>query len=269
MDLKLISIGLEEPTVVECEINDKIERVESRGLDIASLVAFWRKCFDLDGLLFEKITLHCKSKAFNAMGQRTLATVRSVRELLAEQGVECVIDDEWFKGKEENDYKQKFITTEERYDTLTKTSVEALEKKNEKFKETQAEIEILKLQNKKLAEAFDSFDKKYDSLKLELELAQACHKEKCAEFNKLCFDYAKLQVKNEKFEQNMKNVLEIEKKNAAKEFAEKLKAIISEKGTLVRDYTGDELVLRREVDVDEALESIDELFEEVFGNDEE
>ena len=110
-----------------------------------------------------------------------------------------------------------------------------------------------------MGEAFDSLDKKYDSLRLELELAQACHKEKCAEFNKLCFDYAKLQVKNEKFEQNMKNVLEIEKKNAVKEFAEKLKAIISENGTLVRDYTGDKLVLRREVDVDEALELIDGL----------
>lgn len=91
------------------------------------------------------------------------------------------------------------------------------------FDEALKEIEILKLQNKKMGEAFDSLDKKYDSLKLELELAQACHKEKCAEFNKLCFDYAKLQVKNEKFEQNMKNVLEIEKKNAVKEFAEKLK----------------------------------------------
>ena len=137
------------------------------------------------------------------------------------------------------------------------------------LKEALKEIEILKLQNKKMGETFDSLDKKYDSLRLELELAQACHKEKCAEFNKLCFDYAKLQVKNEKFEQNMKNVLEIEKKNAVKEFAEKLKAIISENGTLVRDYTGDKLVLRREVDVDEALESIDELFKEVFGNDEE
>lgn len=137
------------------------------------------------------------------------------------------------------------------------------------LEEALKEIEILKLQNKKMGEAFDSLDKKYDSLKLELELAQACHKEKCAEFNKLCFDYAKLQVKNEKFEQNMKNVLEIEKKNAVEEFAGKLKAIISEKGTLVRDYTGDELVLRCEVDVDEALESIDKLFQEVFGNDEE
>lgn len=127
------------------------------------------------------------------------------------------------------------------------------------LEEALKEIEILKLQNKKMGEAFDSLDKKYDSLKLELELAQACHNEKCAEFNKLCFDYAKLQVENEKFEQNMKNVLEIEKKNAVKEFAEKLKAITSEKGTLVRDYTGDKLVLRREVDVDEALELIDGL----------
>jgi len=69
----------------------------------------------------------------------------------------------------------------------------------------------------------------------------------------------KLQVKNEKFERNMKNVLKIEKKNAVKEFAEKLKAIISEKGTLVRDYTGDELVLRCEVDVDDVTELIDGL----------
>lgn len=135
------------------------------------------------------------------------------------------------------------------------------------FEEALKEIEILKLQNKKMGETFDSLDKKYDSLKWELEFSQACHNEKCAEFNKLCFDYAKLQVKNEKFEQNMKNVLEIEKKNAVKEFAEKLKTIISEKGTLVRDYTGDELVLRREVDVDDAIESIDKLFEEVYKND--
>ena len=127
------------------------------------------------------------------------------------------------------------------------------------FDEALKEIEILRLQNKKMGEAFDSLDKKYDSLKLELELAQVCHNEKCAEFNKLCFDYAKLQVKNEKFEQNMENVLEIEKKNAVKEFAEKLKAIISENGTLVRDYTGDKLVLRREVDVDDVTELIDGL----------
>lgn len=143
-DLYLESIGLINPTIVKRDNNGKIERLESVGLDMASLVAFWRRCFDLNGLLFEKITLHCKSKDFNAMGQRTLATVCSVRELLAEQDVECVIDDEWFKGKEENDYKQKLIATEERYDTLTKTSVEALEKKNERIKELQTENEKLK-----------------------------------------------------------------------------------------------------------------------------
>ena len=98
------------------------------------------------------------------------------------------------------------------------------------FDEALKEIEILRLQNKKIGEAFDSLDKKYDSLKLELELAQACYKEKCAEFNKLCFDYAKLQVGNEKFEQNMKNVLEIEKKNAVEAFADKLKGKLQDFG---------------------------------------
>lgn len=96
-DLYLERIGFVNPTIVKRDNNGKIERLESVGLDIVSLVAFGRRCFDLNGLLFEKITLHCKSKDFNAMGGRTLATVRSVRELLAEQGVECVIDDEWFK----------------------------------------------------------------------------------------------------------------------------------------------------------------------------
>ena len=143
-DLYLESIGFINPTIVKRDNNGKIERLESVGLDIVSLVAFWRKCFDLDGLLFEKITLHCKSKDFNAIGRRPIPQCLSVRELLAEQGVEFVIDDEWFKGKEENDYKQKLIATEERYDTLTKTSVEALEKKNERIKELQTENEKLK-----------------------------------------------------------------------------------------------------------------------------
>ena len=124
------------------------------------------------------------------------------------------------------------------------------------FDEALKEIEILKLQNKKMGEAFDSLDKKYDSLKLELELAQACHKEKCAEFNKLCFDYAKLQVKNEKFEQNMKNVLEIEKKNAAKEFAEKLKKKVHNYYPSIDSYcTSRHVILVK--DIDELLKEYD------------
>ena len=96
-DLYLERIGFINPTIVKRDNNGKIERLESVGLDMVSLVAFWRKCFDLDGLLFEKIILHCKSKDFNAIGRHPIPQCLSVRELLAEQGVECVIDDEWFK----------------------------------------------------------------------------------------------------------------------------------------------------------------------------
>lgn len=108
-DLYLERIGLARPTIVLRNNDGEIERLESRGLDIASLVVFWRRCFDLNGLLFEKIILHCKLKDFNAMGQRTLATRRSVRELLAEQGVECVIDDEWFKDCEVKNAVEEFV----------------------------------------------------------------------------------------------------------------------------------------------------------------
>ena len=143
-DLYLERIGFIKPTIVERDNNGEIERLESIGLDMASLVAFWRRCFDLNGILFEKITLHCKSKDFNAMGGRQLSTCRNVRELLAEQGVECVVDDEWFKGKEKNDCKQRLIASEERYEQLQKTSCEAVEKKNKRIEELQTENEKLK-----------------------------------------------------------------------------------------------------------------------------
>lgn len=155
-DLYLERIGLARPTIVKRDNDGEIERLESVGLDIASLVAFWRRCFDLNGLLFEKITLHCKSKDFNAMGQRTLATCRSVRELLAEQGVECVIDDEWFENRE---------------------------------------------------------------------------------------------VKSEQFERNMKNVLEIEKKNAVEEFAEKLKKKVHNYYPSIDSYcTSKHVILVKDID---------------------
>lgn len=86
------------------------------------------------------------------------------------------------------------------------------------------EIEILKLQKKKL-------NKRYKSLKLKLDLAKASYYEKWAERDRIYIDYLKLQAKSKRFESNMKNVLEIEKKNAVKEFAEKLKEVIHE-----RDY---------------------------------
>lgn len=47
--------------------------------------------------------------------------------------------------------------------------------------------------------------------------------EKAKKRKRLRKRWSVVQVKSEQFERNMKNVLEIEKKNAVKEFAEKLK----------------------------------------------
>lgn len=140
-DLYLKSIGLINPTVVERDNNGKIERLESRGFDMASLVTFWRRCFDLNDHLFEKITLHCKSKDFNAMGQRTLATVRNVRELLAEQGVECVVDDEWFKDHE---VKNEEV---EQADRILTNACNKFAKRAEDYEK---QIKQLKTENKEL-----------------------------------------------------------------------------------------------------------------------
>lgn len=122
IDLYLRRIGLVNPTIVE-RVNKegKAERLESRGLDIASLVAFWRKCFG--GFLYEKIVLHCTSKDYNSIGQCNAAQSKNVKELFAENDVECIVDDEWFKGKEENDYKQRLAASEERYAQLQKNIV--------------------------------------------------------------------------------------------------------------------------------------------------
>ena len=140
-DLYLERIGFMNPTIVKRDNNGKIERLESRGLDIASLVAFWRRCFDLNGLLFEKITLHCKSKDFNAMGQRTLATCRSVRELLAEQSVECVIDDEWFENHE---------TKNEEVEQANRVLTNACNKFVKRAENYENQIKQLRTENKEL-----------------------------------------------------------------------------------------------------------------------
>lgn len=96
--------------------------------------------------------------------------------------------------------------------------------------------------------------KKIKTLKSELKLAKASYYEKCAEFNNIYIDYAKLQVKSKRFESNMKNVLEIEKKNAVEEFAEKLKNVIHE-----RDYVQGYAEIG-------LIEEIDELLKE-YKND--
>ena len=221
-DLYLERIGFARPTIVKRDNDGEIERLESVGLDMASLVAFWRRCFDLNGLLFEKITLHCKSKDFNAMGQRTLATRRSVRELLAEQGVECVIDDEWFKNREAKN--EAVILTPKERDEESKAC-------NEKQAELEAEIERLKADN----EALQMWNN------ISAETIQ------------------KLSETNKRFVNNMKSVLEIEKKNAVETFAEKLKRVFHYDYVTPSGYTDEKLV----------FECVDDLLKEVFGNDEE
>ena len=231
-DLYLESIGLINPTIVERDNNGKIERLESRGLDMASLVAFWRRCFDLNGLLFEKITLHCKLKDFNAMGGRTLATCRSVRELLAEQGVECVVDDEWFKGKEDHCYELK-DKTEQLKQNITKN----------KSKRYPVAIDDLLIE-------FDEMD--YCPMNLS---GGDPVKEAITWKDRLRYELDLLLDEKSAIERRV-----------VEELAEKLKAVISNEMVVVRDCTGEESALRRRVDVDILLKKIEELLKE-FEND--
>ena len=68
------------------------------------------------------------------------------------------------------------------------------------------------------------------------------------------------EVKNEKVKQNMKNILEIEKKNAVKEFADKVKEYINNK--VIEDFDDSESVQYYTIDLDEFETEIDELLKE-------
>lgn len=95
---------------------------------------------------------------------------------------------------------------------------EELKACNEKQAELEAEIEILKIQNNNLEIAFD-----------------------------------RLNARSERFESNMKSVLEIEKRNAVEEFAKKLKE------RLMQDrVTNDNVVIVTGVLIDEILKELTE-----------
>ena len=98
---------------------------------------------------------------------------------------------------------------------------EELKACNEKQAELEAEIEILKIQNKNLEIAFD-----------------------------------RLEARSELFESNMKSVLEIEKKNAVKEFAERVKAKAFNKD-MFNDWAGATYVVLVR-DIDELLKEFTE-----------
>ena len=91
-DLYLIRYGFVNPTIVLYNNDGRIERLETRRFSVEETVSIWRRGFDI--LSDEKIVLHCTKKDFNAIsGHAQIAGVRSVKELLKEQGVECLADD--------------------------------------------------------------------------------------------------------------------------------------------------------------------------------
>lgn len=94
MDLKLISIGIEEPTVVQCEVNGKIERVESRRLDIFNLIDFWKDCFDYNAYIADPVILHCTAAQIEQMQRMKVGAndAATVYERLVTYGVRIVED---------------------------------------------------------------------------------------------------------------------------------------------------------------------------------
>ncbi len=272
-DLYLERIGLARPTIVKRDNDGEIERLESVGLDIASLVDFWKRCFDLNGLLFEKITLHCKSKDFNAMGQRTLATCRSVRELLAEQGVECVIDDEWFKNHQVKN-EAEFEAEIERL----RADNEALKMWNNAYMEENKKLKSEKHKLKNDLADFDEFARDISKTRIEItgEAIPTC---------KTLLEYIKKEKRNavEKFAGKLKEevVCNLSCKRTAINNTEEMRACMTMARQLLyrinrllnEDYGFDKpLCASDQFKVEPELikkYKIDELFKEVFGNDEE
>lgn len=99
MELYLETFGFTNPTIVKyynTNLN-RWETVQSYRLDVHDTVELWKRCFGYNAL-FDRIVLKCPKKLFNSLRQSTFANVKSVIELLEEQGVKPVEDDNvnWF-----------------------------------------------------------------------------------------------------------------------------------------------------------------------------
>lgn len=90
--LNCLKIGLVNPTIVEYEG----KQLETRGLDMQSLVRRWREEFHLFNASYNFVVTFNR-KDFNAIQQRALAATMSVMELLEEQGVYCICRDDVLK----------------------------------------------------------------------------------------------------------------------------------------------------------------------------
>ena len=93
--------GLHNPT--EVEYGDKI--LVTNQLDIKSTCDLWKWYFGLR--CYERIPLYVVSKRdYNSMEQRTLASVKSVKELFYEQGFDVVLLEDARGGGEVKGYKR-------------------------------------------------------------------------------------------------------------------------------------------------------------------
>lgn len=90
--LNCFKIGLVNPTIVEYDGT----WLKTQGLDIQSLVRKWREEFHLFNASYNFVVTFNR-KDFNAIQQRTLASIKSVMELFEEQGVYCICGDDVLK----------------------------------------------------------------------------------------------------------------------------------------------------------------------------
>ena len=85
--LYLENIGFTKPTIVRKD-NMKVETV---GLCVEDLVETWRRCFLIPS---GTIYLICKERDMIAISKSVMSSAKSVKELLSENGVKCVVEEE-------------------------------------------------------------------------------------------------------------------------------------------------------------------------------
>lgn len=109
--------------------------------------------------------------------------------------------------------------------------------------------------------AKEEINKKYVSVEM-YELAKAFHNEKCAEFEKLCYDYLKLKdIINEKIASEIADYVAKTRKETAVVFAEKLENGIDNLDIILHEDNDEQYV-----SVNQLLEFIDEIAKQ-FSNE--
>lgn len=77
--------------VKETEVSHNGRRLVTQGLDVETLCDLWKWYFNIP--ICEKISLIVNKKLFYAAEQSPLSSVKSVKELFKEQGVELTYEE--------------------------------------------------------------------------------------------------------------------------------------------------------------------------------